>query len=250
MNKAGEAQVAPETPATPTTPETPAAPVYTARQPAPQVVHEHQFQGGIAIPAHPTTGATVETPVVQQGKVFTQAELDSIIAGRLQQERQKYADYDDLKVKAQAAEDAKKSESEKAAERLSALERQNQNLDSQWKRTALENAAIKEASKLNLDLKAAVDLAVVRMERQGNLTINADGTVEGLAEVVKAIAAESPGLILRPTLPTVAANNPARGNQPAGRTDEMRRQEYFGGGSSGVFGGGGVYWPNESEVTG
>ena len=33
-------------------------------------------------------------------KTFTQAEMDSIIEGRLARERQKYADYDDLKEKA------------------------------------------------------------------------------------------------------------------------------------------------------
>ena len=32
-------------------------------------------------------------------KTFTQAEMDSIIEGRLARERQKYADYDDLKEK-------------------------------------------------------------------------------------------------------------------------------------------------------
>ena len=35
-----------------------------------------------------------------EDKTFTQAEMDSIIEGRLARERQKYADYDDLKEKA------------------------------------------------------------------------------------------------------------------------------------------------------
>ena len=33
-------------------------------------------------------------------KTFTQAEMDSIIEGRLARERQKYADYEDLREKA------------------------------------------------------------------------------------------------------------------------------------------------------
>ena len=41
-------------------------------------------------------------------KTFTQAEMDSIIEGRLARERQKYADYDDLKEKAPDLDSVKK----------------------------------------------------------------------------------------------------------------------------------------------
>lgn len=40
-------------------------------------------------------------------KTFTQAEMDSIIEGRLARERQKYADYDDLKEKMESEMDGR-----------------------------------------------------------------------------------------------------------------------------------------------
>ena len=52
-------------------------------------------------------------------KTFTQAEMDAIIGDRLKRERAKYADYDELKTKATAydeAAEASKSELQKAVE--------------------------------------------------------------------------------------------------------------------------------------
>lgn len=59
-----------------------------------------------------TQGAAAE-------KTFTQAEMDAIIGDRLKRERAKYADYDELKAKADAYDadaEAKKSELQKAIE--------------------------------------------------------------------------------------------------------------------------------------
>ena len=53
----------------------------------------------------------------QEGKTFTQAEVDRLIGERLSRERGKYADYADLKAKAEKydeAQEAAKSELEKA----------------------------------------------------------------------------------------------------------------------------------------
>lgn len=64
-----------------------------------------------------TQGATAE-------KTFTQAELDAIVGERLKRERQKHADYDKLKAKAakyDEAEEASKSELQKAVEERDAL---------------------------------------------------------------------------------------------------------------------------------
>lgn len=55
----------------------------------------------------------------------TQADLDRIIADRLSRERSKYADYEDLKAKAQRLaeiEEANKTEAEKVAEQLAELQ--------------------------------------------------------------------------------------------------------------------------------
>lgn len=59
----------------------------------------------------------------------TQADLDRIVAERLSRERAKYADYDDLKSKAEKLaeiEASQMSEAEKTAARIAALEAENQ----------------------------------------------------------------------------------------------------------------------------
>ena len=63
----------------------------------------------------------------QTERTFTQAEMNAIIADRLNRERTKYADYDTLKSKAaqfDAAEEASKSELQKANEKAVALQQQ------------------------------------------------------------------------------------------------------------------------------
>lgn len=63
----------------------------------------------------------------QTERTFTQAEMNAIIADRLNRERTKYADYDSLKSKAQqfdAAQEAGKSELQKANEKAASLQAQ------------------------------------------------------------------------------------------------------------------------------
>lgn len=58
-------------------------------------------------------------------KTFTQAEVDAIVGDRLKRDRQKYADYDALKEKADKfdqMEEASKSELQKAVEQAAALQ--------------------------------------------------------------------------------------------------------------------------------
>lgn len=60
-----------------------------------------------------------------QVRTFTQDELNAIVGKRLAEEKNKYADYDVLKAKAEKfdeAEEASKSELQKATERANALE--------------------------------------------------------------------------------------------------------------------------------
>ena len=63
----------------------------------------------------------------QPERTFTQAEMNAIISDRLSRERSKYADYDDLKAKAQqfdAAQEAGKTELQKANEKAAKLQEQ------------------------------------------------------------------------------------------------------------------------------
>lgn len=68
-----------------------------------------------------------EQTVQEPERTFTQAELDAIVRDRLQRERSKYADYEAYKEKAEkfdAAEEAQKSELQKATERADSLQKQ------------------------------------------------------------------------------------------------------------------------------
>lgn len=78
-----------------------------------------------------TDGTQQDAGGTDSGKEFkppaTQAELNAIIAQRVDRERAKFADYNDLKAKAEqfdAAQQASKTEAEKAADRLKALEQE------------------------------------------------------------------------------------------------------------------------------
>jgi regulator of protease activity HflC (stomatin/prohibitin superfamily) len=65
----------------------------------------------------PGTEQTTTPTGEGQGKTFTQAELDRIVAERLGRERQKYEGYEDLKAKAQRLEELEaqnQSEAQKA----------------------------------------------------------------------------------------------------------------------------------------
>lgn len=67
----------------------------------------------------------METVQQVEPKTFTQAELDKIVSERLTRDRAKYADYEELKVKAEKfdkMDEANKSELQKAIERADALE--------------------------------------------------------------------------------------------------------------------------------
>lgn len=73
-----------------------------------------------------TVNQETQTAEVEQ-KTFTQEEVNSIIAERLGRDRQKYADYDSLKQKAEEfdkLQEANKTELQKATERADSLEKQ------------------------------------------------------------------------------------------------------------------------------
>ena len=85
----------------------------------------------------PTQGAPAETE-----RMFTQAEMDAIIGDRLKRERAKYADYDELKTKATAydeAAEASKSELQKAVEERDRLKAELEQM--QAERTRAEQVA-------------------------------------------------------------------------------------------------------------
>ena len=76
---------------------------------------------GANIGTENTTGAT------QGEKTFTQEQVNAIVGDRVKQERSKYLDYESLKDKAakfDAAEEANKTELQKATEKADALQKE------------------------------------------------------------------------------------------------------------------------------
>lgn len=79
-------------------------------------------------------------------KTFTQSEMDAILGDRLKRERAKYADYGELKAKAEkydAAEEANKSELEKAVEERDKYKAKVEELENEKARAA----AVAEAAR-------------------------------------------------------------------------------------------------------
>lgn len=75
-----------------------------------------------------TTEETQPTVEEAQQKTFTQEDVDRIVGERIKREREKYADYDDLKAKANASDETK-SELEQLRERAESAERKANELE-------------------------------------------------------------------------------------------------------------------------
>jgi hypothetical protein len=90
---------------------------------------------------------TPPAPTPDEGRTFTQADVDKIVADRIARERAKFSDYDDLKTKAgrlDELETASKSEAEKAAQRAADAEKKWQ--DAEARALRLEVATSKGLS--------------------------------------------------------------------------------------------------------
>lgn len=84
-------------------------------------------------------GGSTTTPAPPAEKTFTQADVERIIADRLKRERDKYADYDQLKAKAAEA-DSSKTELQKLAERVEASEKRAADAEAKQLRTEIASA--------------------------------------------------------------------------------------------------------------
>ena len=118
-----------------------------------------------------TQGATAE-------KTFTQAEMDAIIGDRLARERAKYADYAEIKAKAakfDEAEEANKSELQKAVEERDALKARIDKLEAD---KAHADAVADAAAKYGVD-------AVLLARMSGDVEENAAILKEKMANMPK-----------------------------------------------------------------
>lgn len=182
---------------------------------------------------------------------FTQADLNKAVQERLERERRKFADYDELKAKAtkwQEIEDANKSEQDKLADKLKAFEQQLADAQSQNARLAEEKAQtllraeiVAKAAKAGFtdpdDAYRILDRAKVKTTDDG---------FEGIDEALKELGEAKPYLLRTTTenaVPRLGATNPGHGTA-RGESDAEKRNRLFGPGQS-PFGkhGGGVVMP-------
>ena len=111
-------------------------------------------------------------------KTFTQAEMDAIIGERLGRLKAKYADYDDLKAKAakyDEAEEAGKTELQKAVEERDKLKAKLDKMEAEAKRAA---AVAKAAAEYGVD-------AELLSRMSGDVDENAAYLKEQMANVPK-----------------------------------------------------------------
>lgn len=123
--------------------------------------------------------AKTENTAEQPERTFTQAEMDAIIGDRLKRERAKYSDYEDLKAKASAydaAEEASKSDLQKANEKAESLQAQ---LD------ALTKANQERELREKISAETGVPATLLRGNNEEDLRAQAEG-IRGFASASKA----------------------------------------------------------------
>jgi hypothetical protein len=153
--------------------------------------------GPPAAPAVPP----VTTPLpVEEGRTFTQADLDRIVKERLEREKGKYADYDDLKrasVEFKKLKDAQLTEAERATKRIQELEALQAEAETTARARELEvNERLIKADVRVLagqmgfaspdDAYHLADLANVKID---------DGEVKGVEKALQELAKAKPYLV-------------------------------------------------------
>jgi len=168
------------------------------------------------------------------------------LAQRLERERKKvaqqYSDYDALKAAAaelQRIKDQQKTEQERLADQLAAL--QGQKAEAERKanearlRAALTNAAVEAGMAHPTRAYDLADLSAVVLTDEG---------VNGATEAVASLLEQMPELKRR-VAPTVPPINPPQSPAPNARTDSDRMNEYFGGPGTNLWSQGRIVKPEE-----
>ncbi|OMC96214.1 scaffolding protein [Paenibacillus sp. FSL R5-0636] len=168
-------------------------------------------------------------------KTFTQAELDRIVADRLARDRKGREDYDDIKTKLttleKAEEDRAKAEMTATerleAEKADALKRAQ---EAEERNTSVLTAANKRL--INAEFKTAARdanipadrlAAALKLADTDAVTVDDDGNVNGLADVITTLIAEHPYLAEAAQPKTVGS--PSGGGDPAIKTKDQRLAE-------------------------
>jgi len=183
----------------------------------------------------PTPQDPPADPTPEPAKTFTQAELDDIVAKRLDRERKKYGDYDDLKTKLtelQAAEDERKrgelteierykADLEKEQTSKQTLESELSTLRESVKQERIRNAFITAATAANI---AYVDDAWSLADRSG-VSVGDDGNVVGIDAVIASLVESKPFLVATNTTKPKTIGDPPPTIDEKARTLEAQLED-------------------------
>jgi hypothetical protein len=167
----------------------------------------------------------------QPPKTFTQEELDQIVQDRIARERkkaEKFADYDEIKAKLDAL-DAEKEERKKAemteTERLKAEKEEAERLAAEAKAerdkamlTAAKSLIKSEFRSLAREMNVRADAIddAYRLADTSQVTVDDDGNVIGLADVVKALVETKPYLVEKAAAQPKPIGSPSGGSGGSG----------------------------------
>jgi len=169
-------------------------------------------------------GNSDPTPGGDPPKTFTQEQLDAIIADRLQRERGKYADYEDLK-KAKDELDALKagqlSEAEKLNKRAAEAEAKAQAAEARLRETVTRLEVERQARKLGI----VDEDAAYRLLNTSAITLDDDGKPSNIEALLKDLVKAKPYLV---QAASSSPTNPARTG--AGASDAFTAALYRGAG--------------------
>jgi len=190
-------------------------------------------------------GTSEVIPETSSETVFTQADIDRAVKDRLARERKKYADYNELKSKADKLselEQAQLSDKERLEQQLSDITKTLDTVKESARQKTVESAIIREASKLNFNDPGDAVALISSVEFDEN------GNPVGIEEAVKQLAEQRKYLLKNDKQRYLEQFNPSGETQPQKETDEQRRARLYGDGSQ-VFTvelaeqhGGGIVW--------
>nr|WP_154895291.1 scaffolding protein [Paenibacillus xylanexedens] len=173
----------------------------------------------------------------QPSKTFTQDEVDRLIADRLGRERKKYGDYDDLKTKLTALEEAeeeRKKADMSVAERLEAEKAAAIKAaeDAKAERDKTISAANQRLIKAEFrdvarELKLRPDAvnAALKLVDLSAVVVDDDGNVAGLADAVKALIEDNPYMVEQPKVDPKIIGDASGGDPKPAKTKEQMLED-------------------------
>jgi hypothetical protein len=163
----------------------------------------------------------------EQPKTFTQEQLDAILGERLQREREKTKDYEELKKFKETQEAASKTEAEKLTERATKAEAEATRIKGESAQRLLLSEARAVAAELGF---TKPDIAVKAADLSKAVK---DGEIDAAAikTALEALAKDYPGMVGK-TVPNPGATNPKKGSETSEKeTDAQRLARLRGGGT-------------------